>query len=81
MVFTTSVARPAAFELVGINSEISTAVIKTFETLALRLKIAISCLLHPPLIGVLWQSLIGNALDKWSNKLRIVNREVAPGHK
>jgi hypothetical protein len=38
-------------------------------------------LLHPPLIGVLWQSLIGNALDKWSNKLRIVTREIAPEHK
>jgi hypothetical protein len=28
--------------------------------------IAISTLLHPPLIGVLWQSLIGIALHKWS---------------
>jgi hypothetical protein len=64
MVFTTSLARPAAFELVGINNEISTAVINTFETLALRFKIAIFDLLNPPLIGVLWQSLIGNALDK-----------------
>jgi hypothetical protein len=65
-VFTTSLARPAAFELVGINSEISTATTTAFETLAFRLLIAISTLLHPPLIGVLWQSLIGIALHKWS---------------
>jgi hypothetical protein len=43
--------------------------------------IAISTLLHPPFIGVLWQSLNGIALDKWLNKLRIVTREVAPEHK
>jgi hypothetical protein len=80
-VFTTSLARPAAFELVGINSEISTATTTAFETLAFRLLIAISTLLHPPFIGVLWQSLNGIALDKWLNKLRIVTREVAPEHK
>jgi hypothetical protein len=52
--------------MVGINSEISTAAIAAFETLAFRLLIAISSLLHPPVIGVLWQSLIGIALHKWS---------------
>jgi hypothetical protein len=66
MVLTTSLARPAACELVGISNVISIEAINTFETLAFRLLIAISTLLHPPLIGVLWQNLIGIALHKWS---------------
>ena len=61
MVFTTSPARPAAFELVGINSETSTTAITIFQTLIFILESAISTLLNPPLIGVVWHSLIGIA--------------------
>jgi hydrogenase maturation factor len=51
MVLTISFARPAAVEFVGISNEINIALINTFETLAFRLLIAISSLLHPPLLG------------------------------
>jgi hypothetical protein len=61
MVFTTSPARPAAFVVVGINNETSTTAITIFETLIFILKSAISALLNPPLIGVVWHSLIGIA--------------------
>jgi hypothetical protein len=48
MVFTTSLARPAAFVVVGINNETSTTAITTLETLIFILEIAISNLLNPP---------------------------------
>jgi hypothetical protein len=47
--------------LVGINNETSTTAITIFETLSFRLESAISALLNPPLIGVVWHSLIGIA--------------------